>query len=85
MIKEVSKHKLAYLFLILGFGVFIAAFLGFWPNRNLQRISILGVTIFYFLWGITTHVKTDSFTKRVALEYGVVSTFGGFLLLMLTV
>ncbi len=85
MLKEVDKHRLAYLTLILGLSVFVMAFLGVWPNRNLQRLAIAGVTVFYFVWGIISHVKTDTLNKRVALEYAAVALFGGFVLVMLTI
>ncbi|MBW7955668.1 hypothetical protein H3C66_02950 [Patescibacteria group bacterium] len=84
MWKELQKHQLAYTVLTIGFLLFIATFLAVWPSRELQRIAIVGLVIFYFLWGVFAHVKSTSFTRRVALEYGAVSVLGGMFLLILT-
>lgn len=84
MHRELRKHKLAYTLLFLGLALFCLAFLAAWPDRTLQRLAIAGVVGFYFGWGVTTHVKTTTFTKRVALEYGAVALLGGMILLFLT-
>ena len=85
MKQELIKHRIAYAFLFAGLCCFLATFLGAWPDKDWQRISIFGVVVFYFLWGVVTHVKTTTFTKRVALEYGAIAVLGGFFLLILTV
>lgn len=84
MKRELKKHQVAYIVLFLGLAAFLVIFLGVWPNRDVQRLAIIGVTVFYFLWGVLTHVKTTAFTKRVAFEYGAVSLLGGIFLLILT-
>lgn len=85
MKKELSKHTLAYLILCAGFAMFLTLFLGAWPDHDLQRVIIAALVVFYFAWGVVTHVKTTTFTKRVALEYGVVAILGGIFLLILTI
>lgn len=84
MKKELLKHKFAYIFLLLGFGLFLILFLGSWPNKVMQRFAVVGVMAFYTLWGVITHVHTETITKRVALEYMTASLFGGTLLLVIT-
>lgn len=85
MKKEVTKHALAYAILFAGFSMFLALFLAAWPNHILQRIIIASLVLFYFAWGIVTHVKTTTFTKHVAMEYGAVAVLGGIFLLILTI
>jgi len=84
MLTELHKYRNAYLALCLGLAIFLTAFLGFWPNRFAQRLVILVVMIFYFSWGVVTHLKTDSFTQHTLLEYGAVAVLGGTVLLVLT-
>jgi len=85
MRKEITKHTLAYALLFAGFSMFLALFLAAWPDHVLQRIVIVSLVLFYFVWGVVTHVKTTAFTKHVALEYGAVAILGGIFLLILTI
>ena len=85
MLKELNKHKLAYLILIVGLVLGIALFLGAWPNRQLQRIVAIIISAFYLLWGILTHFKTKNITKKVVLEYLAVGILAGLLLFLVTV
>jgi hypothetical protein len=84
MKREYQKHKLAYAVLFAGLTLFVAAFLGFWPNHGLQRAATLAVMLFYFVWGCISHVKTESLSRKVVLEYAGVSLLGGVALLILT-
>lgn len=81
---ELLRHKIAYLILILGITVFVFMFLGAWPNRWQQRLVVLGISSFYFFWGLLTHFKTQTITKNVAWEYGMVAVMAGVLLLLIT-
>ena len=85
MWEEVRKHKLAYFSLSLGLGALTVLYLAVWPNLLLQRVVILGICAFYTIWGITTHLKTDHFTPRVAYEYIGISLLGGLLLFLITI
>jgi hypothetical protein len=84
MHQEIFKHKLAYFTLVVGLTAFVFCFLGFWPNRVLQRWSILGIEVYYFVWGVITHVKSDTLSKRVAAEYAGVAALAGAILLLIT-
>jgi hypothetical protein len=84
MKQELLKHKYAYIALLLGLGLFLIVFLGAWPNKVMQRFAVLGVMAFYTLWGVITHIHTETITKRVALEYMTAALFGGTLLLVIT-
>ncbi len=84
MLKELNKHKLAYLILVIGLVLGIILFLGSWPDRRLQRIVAVGISTFYVMWGILTHVKADHITKKVVLEYLGVGVLAGLLLVLIT-
>lgn len=85
MKKELSKHTLAYAVLLAGLTMFVGIFLAAWPDKVLQRIVVAGLVLFYFVWGTAAHVKTTTFTKHVAMEYGAVAILGGIFLLILTI
>ena len=84
MKQEFSKHWLGYLVLLLASGLFAFVFLEVWPDRNLERMAIIGYAIFYYLWGILTHRAKQPMTLGLIKEYGLVATLGAALLLMLT-
>jgi predicted lysophospholipase L1 biosynthesis ABC-type transport system permease subunit len=85
MQKELRKHVMAYAVLLAGFSMFLALFLAAWPDHTLQRIIIASFVLFYFLWGLMTHVKTTTLTRKVAIEYAAVALLGGIFLLILTI
>lgn len=84
MIRELGKHKLAYLILILGLIAGVVLFLGAWPDRFLQRAIALSLAGFYFIWGVLTHFKARRITRQVIFEYLGVSILAGLLLFLVT-
>jgi hypothetical protein len=84
MLKELKNHKLAYSILVVGLILGVVLFLGAWPDRNLQRITAVVMAIFYVLWGVITHFKTNHITKKVILEYLGVGLLAGLLLTLVT-
>lgn len=84
MKKELLRHRVAYVTLFAGLAVFLTLFVGLWPNREMQRASILGLMVFYSIWGVVTHLHAETISHRVALEYMTVSLLGGTVLLVLT-
>lgn len=85
MLQELKKHKIPYTILVVGLLTGLALFLGTWPNVLQQRLVIFGIGVFYFIWGVVTHVKTSYVTKQVVLEYLGVSVLGMVMLVLLTV
>lgn len=81
---EVQNHKLAYFFLIAGLAAFVWGYASVWPNQTMERVMIAGLTLGYFLWGITTHVKSKRLTGFVVQEYAAIAVLGGLVLLLLT-
>jgi len=84
MRRELLQHKLAYSILLIGVLLFTALFMGAWPNKLIQRIIIMALVFFYFLWGVLTHFKTKTITSQVIYEYGGVAFLGGLLLMLIT-
>ncbi len=82
---EVNRHKYAYLVLGIVLLVFVILFFSAWPNKLLQRLLIILMGIFYTLWGMITHTKTDHLTKRVFLEYFGVSVLAVLMLILITI
>ena len=81
---ELKSHSLAYGILFLGLAVFVTAFFLFWPNHALQRTTILGLGVFYFIWGVVSHVKTRHVSPHVFFEYFAVAALATVLLLIVT-
>lgn len=84
MLKEIRKHKLNYLVLIVGLVLGVVLFLGSWPDRKLQRFVSIGIAAFYFIWGVLTHLKESHISRRVVLEYLGVGVLAGLLLVLIT-
>lgn len=84
MIEELKRHRLSYFVLTIGVMIFVFLFLGAWPNKLIQRMVIVGMSIFYFLWGVLTHFKTRTITKEVIYEYVSVSFLAGIILFLIT-
>lgn len=85
MLKELKKHKLAYLVLVVGLILGVALFLGSWPDRKLQRLVSIGISIFYFIWGVLTHLKNGHISRRIVMEYLGVGALAGLLLVLITI
>jgi hypothetical protein len=83
MIKEINSHKLAYSVLTLALFSFVLFFLQAWPDRNLQKMAVIGMGVFYFFWGVIVHVKSEHINSRIVFEYLAVSVLAVSLLLLL--
>lgn len=84
MKQELFAHKLAYFLLVVGLVLALVSFLAVWPNRQLQQIVVLAVSIYYVLWGIVTHLHAERISRRVIMEYVMVSLLGGGMLFLIT-
>jgi hypothetical protein len=82
--QELHQHRVAYSILITGLFCFAIALFGAWPNVVLQRYLAVFLSIFYFTWGVATHLKSQTITSRVVFEYGIVSALAGLLLCLMT-
>lgn len=85
MLYELKKHKYAYTILVMGLLTAVTFFLGVWPDRFKQRLVVLALGFFYFIWGISTHFKSTHLTREIVYEYLGASILGVIVLLLLTV
>lgn len=85
MKREFLAHRLSYFVLICGLVIFSVSFMAVWPSKNLQRAITLLISVFYFLWGIFSHVKRNKIDKKIVLEYFMVSLIAGLLLFLITI
>lgn len=58
-----------YLLLLLGGGLGFAGFIMSWPQTSNQQLWILYLAVFYVLWGIVHHARTDGLQAKVIAEY----------------
>jgi len=84
MPKLLKKHRLAYAILFSVLAIFAFFFSRFWPNKMLQRYLAVGIGIFYFFWGLITHVKSTKITSDVVFEYLAMSMLAVLLLILIT-
>jgi hypothetical protein len=84
MKQELFAHKLAYFMLISGLVIALMSFLAVWPNRHLQQIVVVAVSLYYVLWGVVTHVHAERISRRIIMEYVMVAVLGGGMLLLIT-
>lgn len=84
MRREFFQHKLEYLILVAGLSILTLLFLAAWPNLIFQRVVVIGMSGFYFLWGVVTHLHADKITRRVIAEYLTIAVLAGVILLLVT-
>ncbi len=84
MPKLLKKHRLAYLILFLALAIFAYFFTRFWPNKRLQRYLAASIGIFYFFWGLITHVRSSKITSDIVFEYLAMSMLAVLLLILIT-
>lgn len=82
--REFKNHAYAYTILVIGLVITTIAYFFAWPKVEMQRLVIFSVSLFYFLWGIVTHVHKSFLTISVVLEYAAVAFLGGAMLFILT-
>jgi len=84
MRREFIKHKLAYSILAAVLLSVVFLFFAVWPSLVLQRLLAVFLAVFYFVWGLLTHFKTETLTAKVVAEYLAVSFMAGGMLLLIT-
>jgi hypothetical protein len=84
MSKEFLKYKVAYTCLILGLALAMISFMAVWPNPVLERLVIAGLVIFYFVWGVVSHVHAERISRRIVAEYLFISLLAGSVLFFVT-
>lgn len=62
-----------YLILFIGMFTFLGTFLFFDQNNIIQTYIALGISVFYTLWGLGTHIHRGRVTTLIFTEYLLVS------------
>lgn len=83
MIQEIKNHKIAYSVLALALLCFVVAYLQVWPDKQLQKVVVLCLGVFYFFWGVIVHKRMSHIHPRIVLEYLAISILAVLLLLLL--
>lgn len=81
--KELRKHWIEYLVLVIVVLLHAFLFTRFWPNKTAQQITAASLAGVYFLWGIIHHLLSGTMHRRIVLEYFFVSIFAASVLMML--
>ncbi len=81
---EFRKHQLAYIALVCGLLGLAVLYLAVWPYRWPLRLVSLAIGAFYLTWGVVSHVKTQTLTKKVTYEYAGVAGLATLLLWLIT-
>lgn len=71
-----QSHIFYYLSLIgvLAIGMFLILALA--PNRNLQMITLAGMSISYVLLGVTHHLINHDLVLKIVIEYILIAALG---------
>lgn len=85
MKQELKAHWKAYLSLALALGIFAVVFFLYHYEKHVQQAAIVGIVLYYSLWGIITHTKATHITFKLAFEYISVAILGGTILFLLTI
>lgn len=85
MKNEFSSHAAAYASLIVIAIIFASVFLLYHYDRQIQRIAIASFMIYYVVWGVVTHTRSQKVTTSVIFEYIGVAALGGTVLFLLTI
>ncbi len=83
MMQEIKNHKIAYTVLITALVIFTVTFMHVWPDRPQQRMVVISMSAFYFLWGIVVHKNSRHINSKVVFEYLAISILAASLLLLL--
>ena len=83
MIQEFNNHKRAYIVLSSVLIGFVVLFLHLWPDRTQQKIALVALGVFYFLWGVVVHAQIGKINSKIVLEYLAVSILAVCLVLLL--
>lgn len=70
-----------YLTLLLGLFAGLAIFFLAAPLTLVKVGSVVGLCLFYFLWGVVHHLLEEDLHFKIVLEYLLVALLGGLLLL----
>lgn len=83
MLKEIVRNRIYYLILLSGLILGLVAFFGFFGLPKLRQEAVIGLCLFYFLWGMAHHLFEKDLHIKIVLEYLLVSSIACIILLSL--
>ena len=83
MFKEIYRNRIYYLILLSGLCLGLVAFFGFFGLPKLRQEAVIGLCLFYFLWGVCHHWLEKDIHIKIVLEYLLVSSIALLVLLTL--
>lgn len=78
MNKQLYQTTVHYLILLIGLMIGLMILFSF-PQLKVQ--AVIGLCVFYFLWGISHHLLEKDLHIKIVLEYLLVALIGAFILL----
>lgn len=71
-----DKHLIYYIFLTLFFALGLILIWSFGPNKMLQMISLIFLSISYAAIGIIHHLLNHDLVGKIVIEYALVAVLG---------
>ena len=81
MPNELYKNRIHYLVLFVGLFLGLIFFFGLFGLPIMQIEMVVGLCLFYFVWGIIHHWLNKDLHIKIVLEYFLVAAIACFILL----
>jgi len=81
--KRIHSTNWHFLVLLIGLGILSILLFVFRADLFVQRMIIVLIALFYFLWGIFHHILEKDLHVKIVLEYLSIAIVGAILLLTL--
>lgn len=83
MLKTLYHNRIYYLILFSGLILGLVAFFGFFGLPKLRQEAVIGLCLFYFLWGISHHLFEKNLHIKIVIEYLLIAAIACIILLSL--
>lgn len=83
MLNKILRNRIYYLTLFGGLVLGLITFFGIFGMPQMRQESVIGLCIFYFIWGVTHHIVEKDLHIKIILEYLFVALVASALLLSL--
>jgi len=83
MLNKLLRNRIYYLTLFGGLVLGLITFFGVFGMPQMRQESVIGLCVFYFVWGVAHHVMEKDLHFKIVLEYFFVALVASALLLSL--